>query len=517
VVPVEAGTYRIEIGDRDEVTIVQVRDGKAQVAGARQDFNLSDGERLTLRGGERVTAEFDRLSSADEFDQWSQARNDRAQRVAAARYVSADVIGYEDLDEYGSWHRYNDYGDVWVPTHIHTGWAPYRFGHWAWVSPWGWTWIDDAPWGFAPFHYGRWAMVDRRWCWVPGPRTVRAVYAPALVAWVGTPGVNVAINIGSRPVGWIPLGPREVYRPYYRGSHAYVTRVNLSNARLNNTEFERVYRRQPHDNDYRNHGAVSVVQADTLRNARPVGGHLIRANQTQLQPLASQPVVRPERVDRTHASPPPLAPNTRQVISRRDTSKGDATNRFDGRNGSPRVIPRPVTADSPAIDARGHEADRLRDREGREGNTGRGIEHGASDRLNNRVNDTDANRGEPRDSGRTRVNNEPRVVRPTSQPDVPPAPAERHQEAPAPARVEPAPRNDRWARPQSERQEVSTPAENSQPARMERQRNVRTPGDPAPVRNIPAPASPRMPATHDEGRSRGDDRRGERGRDRDAR
>ena len=57
--------------------------------------------------------------------------------------------------------------------------------------PWGWTWIDDAPWGYAPFHYGRWAHVRNRWCWVPGPRHVRAVYAPALVGWVGSPGVSV--------------------------------------------------------------------------------------------------------------------------------------------------------------------------------------------------------------------------------------------------------------------------------------------------------------------------------------
>jgi len=61
------------------------------------------------------------------------------------------------------------------------GWAPYREGHWAWVEPWGWTWIDDEPWGFAPFHYGRWAFVAGAWSWVPGrlDPAVRPVYAPA--------------------------------------------------------------------------------------------------------------------------------------------------------------------------------------------------------------------------------------------------------------------------------------------------------------------------------------------------
>ena len=55
-----------------------------------------------------------------------------------------------------------EYGTVWFPHVTIVGWAPYRYGHWAWISPWGWTWVDDAPWGFAPFHYGRWVFVARR-------------------------------------------------------------------------------------------------------------------------------------------------------------------------------------------------------------------------------------------------------------------------------------------------------------------------------------------------------------------
>jgi len=37
-------------------------------------------------------------------------------------------------------------------------WAPYREGHWAWIEPWGWTWVDDASFGFVTSHYGRWAF-----------------------------------------------------------------------------------------------------------------------------------------------------------------------------------------------------------------------------------------------------------------------------------------------------------------------------------------------------------------------
>ena len=136
---------------------------------------------------------------------------------AVAQYVSSDVVGYEDLNDYGQWQQEPDYGAVWFPTQVADDWAPYTTGHWAWVAPWGWSWVDEAPWGFAPFHYGRWGHVGRRWCWIPSPKHHHAVYAPALVAWVGGPGGGAAIALGGgTAVGWVPLGPGEVYVPASR-------------------------------------------------------------------------------------------------------------------------------------------------------------------------------------------------------------------------------------------------------------------------------------------------------------
>ena len=119
-------------------------------------------------------------------------------------FVSPEMTGVEDLDRYGGWQQHPEYGAVWTPTQVAVGWAPYRYGQWVWVRPWGWTWVDDAPWGFAPFHYGRWLSWGGRWCWAPGPRVARPVYAPALVAWVGGPQFNVVV--GSRPVPAVGLG-----------------------------------------------------------------------------------------------------------------------------------------------------------------------------------------------------------------------------------------------------------------------------------------------------------------------
>ena len=146
---------------------------------------------------------------------------------AQPHYVSPEMTGAEDLDRYGDWDRHPEYGAVWYPRQVEPGWAPYRYGHWAYVRPWGWTWVDDAPWGFAPFHYGRWISWRGRWAWAPGQYVARPVYAPALVAWIGGPECQHRHQHRRRPsVGWVPLSPREVYRPSYSVTNVYVTNVN---------------------------------------------------------------------------------------------------------------------------------------------------------------------------------------------------------------------------------------------------------------------------------------------------
>ena len=121
------------------------------------------------------------------------------------------MTGWEDLDDYGVWRNEAEYGAVWFPTRVEAGWAPYRYGRWTWVRPWGWTWVDDAPWGYAPFHYGRWVNVGNRWGWYPGRYAGRPVWAPALVGWIGQPGWNVSISTG--PVERRRLVPAVALRP----------------------------------------------------------------------------------------------------------------------------------------------------------------------------------------------------------------------------------------------------------------------------------------------------------------
>lgn len=140
------------------------------------------------------------------------------------------------------------------------------------MAPWGWTWVDAAPWGFAPFHYGRWLVVRGRWGWIPGSYVARPVYAPALVGWVGNPGWSVGFSLGSAPaVGWFPLAPREVFVPAYRSSPAYLRQVNITHV-TNVTFIERAASdRGDHRFAHRHRPeAVTVVPASTVRDGRPI-------------------------------------------------------------------------------------------------------------------------------------------------------------------------------------------------------------------------------------------------------
>ena len=304
------GRYRINVNEAGDTTIVNVRDGSGEVTGGGSAYTVHPGQQGFFSGTDSLSADIESLPGMDDFDSWCDERDLREDHSAARRYVSDDVIGYEDLDEYGGWRNVPDYGTVWFPHVTVVGWAPYRYGHWVWISPWGWTWVDDAPWGFAPFHYGRWVFVGGGWGWVPCPPRavavayVRPVYAPALVAWVGGPHFAVGIGVGGGGygpgvnVGWFPLGPREVYVPSYRVSRTYVNNVNISNTTVNQTVINNYYNTTVVNKNvtvnnvrYVNQGVpggVTATSAQTFTSARPVGRNIVAVNQRE---IAAAPAV----------------------------------------------------------------------------------------------------------------------------------------------------------------------------------------------------------------------------------
>jgi hypothetical protein len=325
------GRYRISVNEAGDTTIVSVRDGQGEVTGGGSAYTVRAGEQGSFSGTETLDAYIEGSADADDFDDWCDERDLHEDHAVARRYVSDDVIGYEDLDDNGGWRPVPEYGTVWFPHTTIVGWAPYRYGHWAYVAPWGWTWVDDAPWGFAPFHYGRWVSVGGAWGWVPAPPRVvgiayvRPVYAPALVAWVGGPHFGVGIGVGGGGfaagvnVGWFPLGPREVFVPSYAVSRAYVNRVNISNTTVNETVVNNYYNTTIVNKNvtvnnvrYVNQGVPGAVTATSPRaftSAQPVSRNLVAVNQRE---VASAPV---------GVSAPSVAPPKQAV-----TGSGAATN-----------------------------------------------------------------------------------------------------------------------------------------------------------------------------------------------
>ena len=329
--PLGNGDYRIDVNPQGAETIITVRQGRGEVTGGGQNYHVLAGQQVRFRGTGPLDFDIEQIARADAFSDWCLQRDLREDRAESANYVSREMTGYEDLDDYGQWRYVANYGPVWVPAGVPVGWAPYRFGHWVWIQPWGWTWVEDEPWGFAPFHYGRWAYAYGFWCWVPGPVVVRPVYAPARVAFVGGGGFRFAVGTG---IGWFPLAPGEVYVPAYRTSRVYVNNINTTNTVVNVTKITNVYNYYSTEHNvtvnrvtYVNQhvtNAVTAVSHETFVNARPVAKNSLQVSRREIEeaPLSHVMPVGPARASvvgagrPTKALPPQLVVN-RPVVAKR--------------------------------------------------------------------------------------------------------------------------------------------------------------------------------------------------------
>jgi hypothetical protein len=274
--PLRPGHYRVDVEERSSVG--ETLAGSMRFEARDSVLEINDGQRAEFWQERGVTHYSWASPNNDRFGDWV-AREDREDSRERNRYVSDEMTGADDLDRHGRWDRHPEYGAVWYPTVVAAGWAPYRYGHWAHVRPWGWTWVDDAPWGFAPFHYGRWVNYGGRWGWCPGQYVARPVYAPALVAWFGGPNVRVGVGIGGGPaVGWVPLAPREIYYPGYHHSPTYVRIVNRTHERWHgpNPRYERPVPTGPVM--YTNQGVaggVTVVPQNVVQGRQPISSRVV--------------------------------------------------------------------------------------------------------------------------------------------------------------------------------------------------------------------------------------------------
>jgi hypothetical protein len=300
------GDYRIDVNTNTGTTRVTIHSGTGAVYGeSGQVLTLGGGQQITFRSRDLTQMAAQESPPQDNFDRWAADRNRREDQSVSARYVPREVVGYQQLDAHGQWVQDATYGPAWFPQGLAANWAPYRNGYWEWISPWGWTWIDAAAWGFAPFHYGRWAMIDSRWAWVPGRIALKPVYAPALVAFVGGAGSDVA---------WFPLAPGEAWQPGYRASPLYMSSVNGSQTVQADATY--AYQRKPE--------ALTSISAEDFHRGQPVRAGWLRVaantlTNAQIVPPPPMPehrvVAARKPVSVARALPPALPPAPKQQVA----------------------------------------------------------------------------------------------------------------------------------------------------------------------------------------------------------
>ncbi len=326
----KSGDYRIDVDPNADATVVTVRKGEGDATGQGPAVRVHSNQQVRFTDENSLTHTVAEAPPYDGFDGWCATRDKRADTSLSARYVAPGTVGYEDLDDNGVWREIPPYGPVWVPSSVGPGWAPYQYGHWIWVEPWGWTWVDDASWGYAPFHYGRWVYTGGNWGWTPGPIYVRPVYAPALVTWFGGPGWGVNIGFGAGGgFGWCALGWGEPFFPWYGGGFGYFRGVNISNTRIVN--INNYWGHAPnrfgaggfHYANMRAPGGITTAPMRTFQNGAPIRGTAIRVSGRE---LANAPMGRPGIAPTRNAmlgpnagqraAAPPARSGMRPVVSR---------------------------------------------------------------------------------------------------------------------------------------------------------------------------------------------------------
>ena len=344
----QQGDYYVEAGSQQDPTRLGVRTGAAQIQGLNgQTLAVRPGEVGEVYGdGPSMQLKTVRAAPPAPAASWA-ARDKQVVYDQQPQYLPAGMTGYEDLNAYGNWVNDGSYGQVWVPRSTPPGWAPYRTGHWSYVKPWGWTWIDEQPWGFAPYHYGRWANSNNRWVWVPPQREERPVYAPALVAFVG--GLELAAQLGNQgrntgPVGWFPLGPREAYVPPYSNNRDYYQRINRA-ARIQDRDlqerWERAQRREAfiagQNSVLANQPFATVVPSQAFVRSQPVQRAVLNVAADRLAKAAVAPV----------SAPPAPTASVAAAADAKAAAKPEAAN-ANARTGDVAVAKTPV-ADMPTL------------------------------------------------------------------------------------------------------------------------------------------------------------------------
>ena len=337
----EAGAFRIDVNENGDGTRVTVIRGEGEITAGGKTYDVHAGEQAELNGVDNPQFNVERAPGPDDLDHWAADRDLREEHSKSSRYVSRDVPGYSDLDDYGSWREEPEYGPVWYPSEVAVGWAPYSYGYWNYVGPWGWTWVGYEPWGFAPYHYGRWAFVGGAWGWCPGPVYARPFYGPAFVGFVGGGGFNVGFGFGGGwggGIGWFPLGWGEPYHPWYHSSNVYVRNVNITNTRITNVNMLNSNHNNFNYAYAHNVRAVTAASRNAFVNGQAIKGSSMRVTEASLRgaQVSNGASFTPNKASFTGAAnahgrvaTPPSSVSNRSVVAR--TAPGAAASHMPVR------------------------------------------------------------------------------------------------------------------------------------------------------------------------------------------
>jgi hypothetical protein len=320
-----AGYYAVDLRE-DSAAFRTHRGGTATMTPAGGTATpVATNQQIVVTGTEAPRVEAGPAPQLTAWDRWNYQRTAYLLQPAVTQNVSASVYGGEALAQHGTWRADESYGQVWVPTAVAPGWVPYSTGRWILDPRFGWTWLDDAPWGWAPYHYGRWVFVGNYWAWAPGPVVVRPVYAPALVVFLGGP---VAVTVGVRPLHWAPLGWGEPIIPWW-GRPGFVGVASwhgwggprvVNNVVINRTTIVQVTNITVYKNVHV-HNAVVTVPGDRFGHGtvRPV--RLEDARVRELTPVRGALEVKPVAASvmsaERSATQPPAAIHERRVVATR--------------------------------------------------------------------------------------------------------------------------------------------------------------------------------------------------------
>jgi len=320
----EAGAFRIDVDENGDASRVTVIRGEGEITAGGKTYEIHPGERAEFTGADNIQSNIEKAPGPDGLDRWAAERDLKEDKSVSGKYVPRDMPGYSDLDDYGTWQDQPEYGHVWYPNEVEPGWAPYSYGYWNWVGPWGWTWVDYSPWGFAPYHYGRWNYFGGRWGWCPGPYYGAAIYGPAFVGFFGG-----GFGFG---VGWFPLGFGEPFFPWYHSRGGYIRNINVHNTYIRNVNvFNNTNVRNFNYVNAHNVNAVTVANRNTFMNGQAInrGATHLTAASLRGATVTNSVGLRPTQHSalgavnvRSNVARPPASVQNRAVIARTAPAQG---------------------------------------------------------------------------------------------------------------------------------------------------------------------------------------------------